>query len=88
MATYTVDTSNAEEKGLAFVVAERNAARAAENPPKPALTNAEYIDQILVRRSLLAFRDQMKAAQAREIKDAYEAANNATQASVRDALGL
>lgn len=88
MATYTIDTSNAEEKGLDFIVAERNAARAAENPPKPALTNAEYLDQILVRRSLLAFRDQMKAAQAREIKDAYEAANNATQASVRAALGL
>jgi hypothetical protein len=88
MATYTIDTSAAEEKGLNYVVAERNAARAAEVPPKPALTNAEYLDQILVRRSLLAFRDQMKAAEAREIKDAYEAANNATQASVRAALGL
>lgn len=88
MATYTIETSNAEEKGLDFIVAERNAARAAEVPPKPALTNAEYLDQILVRRSLLAFRDQMKAARAREIKDAYEAANNATQASVRAALGL
>ena len=88
MATYTIETSNAEERGLDFVVAERNAARAAEVPPKPALTKAEYLDKILVRRSLLAFRDQMKAAEAREIKDAYEAANNATQASVRDALGL
>lgn len=88
MATYTIDTSNAEEKGLDFIVAERNAARAAENPPKPALTNAEYLDKILVRRSLLAFRDQMKAGEARDIKDAYEAANNATQNAVKAALGL
>ena len=88
MATYTIDTSAAEEKGLAFVVAERNAQRAAENPPKAPLTNAEYIDQILVRRSLLAFRDQMKAAEANAISAAYDAANNATQNAVKSALGL
>lgn len=88
MATYTIDTSNAEEKALAFVVAERNAQRAAENPPKAPLTNAEYIDQILVRRSLLAFRDQMKAAEANAISAAYDAANNATQNAVKSALGL
>ena len=88
MATYTIDTSAAEEKGLAFVVAERNAARAAENTPKPALTNAEYLDQILVRRSLLAFRDQMKAAEAKSVGAACDAANNATQNAVKAALGL
>lgn len=88
MATYTIETSNAEEKGLDFVVAERNTARAAEVPPKPALTKAEYLDQILVRRSLLAFRDQMKASEAKEVGAAYDAANNATQNQVKAILGL
>lgn len=88
MATYTIETSNAEEKGLDFAVAERNAARAAENPPKPALTNAEYLDQILVRRSLLAFRDQMKASEVKEVGAAYDASNNSTKNAVKAALGL
>ncbi len=88
MATYTIDTSNAEEKALAFVVAQRNAQRAAEDPPKPPLTNAQYIDQILVRRSLLAFRDAMNAAEAKSVADAYDAANNATQNQVKTILGL
>lgn len=88
MATYTIDTSTAEENGLDFVVAERNAQRAAENPPKPPLTNAEFIDQILVRRSLVAFNQQRKAADAKIVADAYGEANNATQNAVKSALGL
>ena len=88
MATYTIDTSAAEEKGLNYVVAERNAQRAAENPPKPPLTNAEFIDQILVRRSLVAFNQQRKAAQAKQVGDAYGEADNATQNAVKAALGL
>ena len=88
MATYTIDTRAAEEKGLNYVVAERNAQRAAENPPKPPLTNAEFIDQILVRRSLVAFNQQRKAAQAKQVGDAYGEADNATQNAVKAALGL
>ena len=88
MATYTIETSNAEENGLDFVVAERNAQRAAEKPPKPPLTNAEFIDQILVRRSLIAFNRQRKAAEAKQVSDAYDEADNATQNAVKAALGL
>lgn len=88
MATYTITTSAAEERGLDYVVAVRNADRAAEVPPKSPLTNAEYIDQILVRRSLLAFNQQRKAADAKAVADAYDAANNATQNAVKAALGL
>lgn len=88
MATYTIDTSAAEEKGLAFVVAERNAQRAAETPPKPPLTNAEYVDQILVRRSLIAFNQQRKAAEAKQVGDAYGEADSATKNAVKSALGL
>ena len=76
MATYTIETSAAEEKGLDYVVAKRNAARAAEVPPKPALTNAEYLDNILVRRSLKA------------VGTAYDAATNQTQNQVKAILGL
>ena len=88
MATYTIDTSAAEEKGLAFVVAERNAQRAAETPPKPPLTNAEYVDKILVRRSLIAFNQQRKAAEAKQVGDAYGEADSATKNAVKSALGL
>ena len=88
MATYTIDTSNAEENGLAFVVAERNAQRAAETPPKPPLTNAEYVDKILVRRSLIAFNQQRKAAEAKQVGDAYGEADSATKNAVKSALGL
>ena len=88
MATYTIDTSNAEENGLAFVVAERNAQRSAVTPPKPPLTNAEYVDQILVRRSLIAFNQQRKAAEAKQVGDAYGEADSATKNAVKSALGL
>ena len=88
MATYTIDTSAAEEKGLNYVVAERNAQRAAETPPKPPLTNAEYVDQILVRRSLIAFNQQRKAAEAKQVGDAYGEADSATKNAVKSALGL
>ena len=88
MATYTIETSNAEENGLDFVVAERNAQRAAETPPKPPLTNAEYVDKILVRRSLIAFNQQRKAAEAKQVGDAYGEADSATKNAVKSALGL
>lgn len=88
MATYTIETSAAEEKGLDYVVAKRNAARADENPPKPPLTNAEYVDQILVRRSLIAFNQQRKAAEAKQVGDAYGEADSATKNAVKSALGL
>ena len=88
MATYTIETSAAEEKGLDYVVAKRNAARAAEVPPKPALTNAEYLDNILVRRSLKAFNDERKQDEAKSVGTAYDAAKNATQNQVKAILGL
>lgn len=88
MATYTIETSAAEEKGLNYVVAKRNAARAAEVPPKPALTNAEYLDNILVRRSLKAFNEERKQDEAKSVGTAYDAATNATQNQVKALLGL
>lgn len=88
MATYTIDTSAAEEKGLDYVVAKRNAARAAENPPKPALTNAEYLDNILVRRSLKAFNEERKQDEAKSVESAFDTASNNTQNQVKALLGL
>ena len=88
MATYTIETSAAEEKGLDYVVAKRNAARAAEAPPKPALTNAEYLDNILVRRSLKAFNKERKQDEAKSVGTAYDEATNATQNQVKAILGL
>lgn len=88
MATYTINTSAAEEKALSFKVAEKNAERAAETPPKPALTNAEYLDNILVRRSLLAFKDMMDKAEGSAVEGKYLAATNSVQNQVKALLGL
>ena len=88
MATYTIDTSNAEEKALAFVVAQRNAQRAAEDPPKPPLSNAEYVDQMLVRAALLEFNRARKAEDSATVGAAYDAATNNVQNQVKALLGL
>jgi hypothetical protein len=73
---------------LAHVLAKRNAARAAEDPPKPALTAAEYIDNILVRRSLVAFNEERKRDLGDAVETAYNAATNAVQNQVKTLLGV
>lgn len=88
MATYTITTSNAEEKALTHMVAKRNAARAAEVPPKDPLTNEQYLDNILVRRSLLAFKEEMDRDEQKQIADAYASASNQTQSDIKTTLGL
>lgn len=88
MATYTIETSAAEEKALAYVVAKRNSARAAEVPPKDPLTNTQYLDNILVRRSLLSFKAEMEQEEQKQIADAYAQASNQTQATIKSTLGL
>jgi len=88
MATYTITTSNAEENGLAFVVAERNAQRAAQTPPLPPLTNAQFVDDILVRRSLIDFNKRRKDAENNQVESAYDAATNAVQNQVKTLLGI
>lgn len=49
MATYnlTVTTGAAEEKGLALYLAKVNADRAAEVPPKSALTTAQLLQRVI-----------------------------------------
>ena len=88
MATYSITTSVAEEKALTFKTAEKNVERAAETPPKPPLTNGEYLDNILVRRNLLSFKDMMDAEEQHKVKQAYAAANNSTQNQVKTLLGV
>lgn len=103
MATYTIVTGAAEEKALAFKVAEKNAQRLAEDnakngdkkvgdegyvAPRAPLTNEQYLDQILVKRSLLAFKDMMEAEEKRQVAEAFAAATNAKQTAVKTTLGL
>jgi len=103
MATYTIVTGAAEEKALAFKVAEKNAERLAEDnakngskvvgdegyvAPRAPLTNEQYLDQILVKRSLLSFKDMMDAAEKKLVAEAYMNATNAKQTAVKTTLGL
>lgn len=88
MATYTIDTSAAEGRGLSYVVGKLNAARAAMAPPKPPLSNADYVDQMLVRAALLEFNRARKAEDSATVGAAYGAATNNVQNQVKALLGL
>ena len=88
MATYRIDTSAAEERGLSYVVGKLNDARAAMIPPKPPLSNADYVDQMLVRAALLEFNRARKAEGSASVGAAYDAATNAVQNQVKALLGL
>jgi hypothetical protein len=46
-ADYSISTNAIQEKGLTFIVARENEARAKQNPPLPALSNQEYINLIM-----------------------------------------
>ena len=88
MATYTVTTNAKEEAVIAWDLARRNAERAAEIPPKAPWTAADYVDTILVRRNLKSRQSQMEQDDAARVATAYAAATNATQTTVKTALGL
>ena len=88
MATYTIDTSAAEERGLSYVVGKLNDARASMIPPKPPLSNADYVDQMLVRAALLEFNRARKAEDSATVGAAYDAATNSVQNQVKALLGL
>lgn len=89
MADYTITktTTAQEEKALDFVVARVNAARAAEEPPKAAVTKQQYLNAIFnnliddyVRQRKADFRERSGAA--------LDVASNAQVTEVAGILGV
>mgnify|MGYP001597903874 CR=1 FL=1 len=87
MATYTYTTTASEDAGLEFVLGRVNLARAAENPPKPALTAADYLSA-RVREILASYQQQQKAVDEGAIMEAYRTADALKQAAIKVAAGV
>lgn len=89
MATYnlTVTTTAADEKGLDFVLAKINTARAAEDPPKAAITKAQYLNA-LVDNLIVDYKRQYKADLRDRVGTALDAAPNAQVTEVAGILGV
>ena len=89
MPTYnlTVTTGAAQEKGLAFVVDQENAVRAALTPPEASITAAQYLqsrlDELVVKYRR-AYREDLRT----RVGVALDAANNKTVTDVAALLGV
>jgi hypothetical protein len=78
MATYSLVTNGAQETALSTLVARENTRRAAQTPPLPALTNAEYMQQVVFAGVIADYGRQYRRI----------AAYNALTQQQRDDLGL
>lgn len=88
MATYSINTTAIRETALQTYATERNAERAAQTPPKPALTAQDYM-QRRVNEMLDNWSDeQRERLNLKSIKDALPTATDAQIANVKAALGI
>ena len=87
MATYTYTTTTREDAGLAFVLDRVNLARAAENPPRPVLTAADYLSA-RVREILASYQQQRGALDEGAIMEAYRTGDVLKQAAIKVAAGV
>ena len=85
MATYTVTTNANEERAIAWLLAKENANRVEAG--QSTITAEQLVDGI-VRRVLISGLRDVRADDADRVRRAYDAANNATQASVKTTLGV
>jgi hypothetical protein len=87
MATYSHTTNAIEDAAMAWLLRVENARRAALIPPLNPVTATQLVGVIMDN----AFNDYVKQYRDRvnqQVKDNYDAATNATQASVRTTLGV
>jgi hypothetical protein len=87
MATYNINTSRLEEAGLSQALAQANAQRAAQVPPLPALTAAQYLAQ-LVSQALRGWVDQYSSTLAQQVAANYATATLANRQLVWSTFGV
>lgn len=85
--TLTVTTGANEEKGLDLVLARENAARAAQTPPKTAITKQQYL-QNLVDGCVSDYKRQYKQDLRERTGAALDTANAAKVSQVAALLGV
>lgn len=91
MATLSYTTSTLEDQAIAHKRAKINTERAAQEPPLEALTTVQVL-QLYVRErveNILAhWISEMRADEAPTLRQAFEAADDATKAQIKTLLGL
>lgn len=81
----TYDTSAAEDAGLAYALARANALRAAQEPPLPALTAAQYLRDVLAS-VLASYVEQAQEGDAEDLRTRYRSLSPADREAVKAAL--
>ena len=87
MTDYTISTTTTQETGLTKTVAKVNADRAAETPPKSAITNTQYVNKIS-KGAFDSYVNQTDEEDRASVKDAFKDADAATKAQIKTLLGL
>jgi len=87
MTDYTITTTAEQETALTKTVAKVNAERAAETPPKAAITNTQYVDKI-TKSTFDSYVSQTDEEDRVSVKDAFKNADASTKAQIKTLLGL
>lgn len=86
--TYSLTTTTAQDEALQFAVDKLNAARAAETPPKPALTIEQYLQHI-IDAAIPSYRAQMRQERVFDrLKDQWSTLTTAQKQAVCTQLGV
>jgi hypothetical protein len=85
VATYSYTTDAAEDKGVAFKLAQVNAQRAEQG--QGAITATQLMNGLL-KDTLAGWTGQARSDEAARLERAYKAADAATQTQVKTLLGV
>lgn len=88
MANYSINTTAARDAALQTYTTERNAERAADNPPKAPLTSTEFLQRRINGMLDDWASDQKERLQIKTIKDALPTATDAQIAAIKTTLGI
>lgn len=87
MADHTITLTATQETGLTFATNKLNVQRAAENPPKSALTEEQYL-QAMIKNVINDYVKQKQDEETMTIKDKYASLTPAVQAQIKALMGL
>lgn len=86
--TLTFTIPDLAEKGVAQQLAAENAQRAAQDPPVPALADADAFLVFVLGKTIAKYRETFIAGRLEKVRQALRAATPATTAIVLTTLGL
>jgi hypothetical protein len=86
-ASYTINTTAAQERAISFLVRRENARRAALPTPLPPVTNADYVQKVF-GDAVNSYVESHKARVDEEIRARVDAMTPAQKASLLQQLGI